>query len=177
MSRIGKLPITIPSGVEINIDGLNVKVKGQKGSLERTFRDVGIEKAENEIIVKQTRTDRQGRAFHGLARALLNNMVVGVSQGFSRKLVIVGTGYRAAVKGKSITLNVGYSHPVEIALPEGISASVENNTLLTIEGTNNETLGQLAAVIRRVRPPEPYKGKGIRYEDENILRKAGKAGK
>lgn len=177
MSRIGKKPVTVPSGVEVTISGLNVKVKGQKGSLERTFRDVGIEQAENELIVKQTREDRDGRAFHGLARALLNNMVIGVSEGFTRKLEIVGTGYRAAVKGKSITLNVGFSHPVEIKLPEGINASVENNTLLILEGANNEQLGQLAATIRRVRPPEPYKGKGIRYQDENILRKAGKAGK
>ena len=177
MSRIGKKPVPVPSGVEVTINALNVKVKGPKGSLERTFRDVGIEQAESELIVKQTRMDRQGRAFHGLARALLSNMVVGVSEGFTRKLEIVGTGYRAAVKGKSITLNVGYSHPVEIKLPEGITANVENNTLLTLEGTNNEQLGQLAATIRRVRPPEPYKGKGIRYQNERILRKAGKAGK
>jgi len=177
MSRIGKQPVTVPSGVEVKIDGLNVTVKGQKGSLQRTFRYVGIEQAENALLVKQTRMDRQGRAFHGLARALLNNMVVGVSQGFSRKLEIVGTGYRAAVKGKSITLNVGFSHPVEIGLPEGVNASVENNTLLILEGANNETLGQLAATIRRVRPPEPYKGKGIRYQGESILRKAGKTGK
>ena len=177
MSRIGKLPVPVPSGVEVKIDGLHVTVKGPKGSLDRTFRDVGIEQAENELVVKRTRMDRQGVAFHGLARALLNNMVVGVSVGFSRKLEIVGTGYRAAVKGKSLTLNVGYSHPVEIPLPEGITANVENNTLVTIEGQSKEAVGQLAATIRRIRPPEPYKGKGIRYQGERILRKAGKAGK
>ena len=177
MSRIGKLPVPVPSGVEVKINGLTVSVKGQKGSLERTFRDVEIQEQENTLVVKQTRNDGQGRAFFGLARALLNNMVVGVSQGFTRKLEIIGTGYRAAVKGSTLTLNVGYSHPVEIKLPDGISADVENNTLVTLQSNNKELLGHIAAQIRRVRPPEPYKGKGIRYQGEQILRKAGKAGK
>ena len=178
MSRVGNQPIQIPSGVEVKIDGLTVTVKGSKGSLTRTFRDVSIEEQESNLLVKATRQDRQGRAFHGLARALLNNMVTGVHTGFSKTLEIRGTGYRASAQGSKLVLNVGFSHPVEMELPKEVNVKVDKNTIVVLESANNEVLGEIAAKIRRVRPPEPYMGKGIRYMDEFVKIKAGKtAGK
>lgn len=176
MSRIGKLPIPVPKGVDVSIKGADVTVKGAKGTLQRTFRDVEIAQEDGQLVVRPTRNDRQGRAFHGLARALLNNMVVGVSEGFKRTLEIVGTGYRAEGQGQTLVLNVGYSHPVTMELPKTISAKVDRTTI-ELESSNKELLGQICAEIRRVRPPEPYKGKGIRYAGEVIQMKAGKAGK
>ncbi len=176
MSRIGKLPIPVPSGVEVKIDGAAVTVKGAKGTLSRVLRDVSIERDGETLLVKATSSDRKGRAYHGLARALLNNMVVGVSQGFERKLQILGTGYRAEAQGKTLVLHVGFSHPVEMTMPDGVSVATDR-TVVTLQSNDKELLGGVAAKIRAVRPPEPYKGKGIRYEGEHIEIKAGKAGK
>jgi large subunit ribosomal protein L6 len=174
MSRIGNKTITVPSGVDVNINGTTVTVKGSKGTLTQTFRDVTLEQDDNILSVKRANEGRNASAFQGLARALLNNMVIGVSEGFERRLEIVGTGYRAATKGKSLSLKVGYSHNVDMPLPEGVSASVENNTTIILQCTDKQLVGEFAAQIRRVRPPEPYKGKGIRYEGETVKIKAGK---
>ena len=176
MSRIGKMPVEIPKGVEVKIDGQSVTVKGKNGTLSRVLRDVSVENKDGSLILAPTRSDRQGRAYWGLARALLNNMVVGVNEGFTRKLEIVGTGYRAEVQGQTMVLNVGYSHPVEMALPDSVKASVEKNTQIELRSADKEAVGQVAAKIRAVRKPEPYKGKGIRYAGEQISIKAGKAG-
>ncbi len=174
MSRIGKQPISIPAGVDVIVNGTTVTVKGKKGTLTQTFRDVAFAHEENVLTVTPTRRDRKASAFHGLARALLNNMVIGVSDGFQRKLKIVGTGYRAAISGNKLTLKVGFSHNVEMILPEGVTGSVEDNTSITLESADNQQVGEFAAQIRRVRPPEPYKGKGIRHADEFVKIKAGK---
>lgn len=178
MSRIGKLPIPIPQKVEITIDGKQVKVKGPKGELEQTLPDfVTIEQEENQLSVKRINETRKARERHGLARTLVANMVQGVSQGFERRLQIQGVGYRAQVQGRNLILSVGYSHPVEITPPDGIQIQVEKNTEIIITGINKELVGNLTAKIRAVRPPEPYKGKGIRYLGEQVRQKAGKAGK
>ena len=174
MSRIGNKPISVPAGVDVTINETTVTVKGKKGTLTQTFRDVAIEQEENVLTVKQASEDRKASAFQGLARALLNNMVVGVSEGFQRKLEIVGTGYRAAISGNKLSLKVGFSHNVDMVLPEGITGNVENNTSITLESADKQAVGEFAAKIRRVRPPEPYKGKGIRYADEQVKIKAGK---
>lgn len=177
MSRIGKAPITVPAGVELAIDGRTVKVSGPKGSLERTFAD-RIEISISDGVAKVDRTDdeRQSRALHGLSRALLMNMVVGVSEGYSKELTLVGVGYRAASKGNDLELQVGFSHPVMVKAPEGITLEVPEQTRIIVSGIDKEAVGQVAANIRKVRPPEPYKGKGIRYTGEYVRRKAGKAG-
>ena len=174
MSRIGNKPISVPAGVDVTINETTVTVKGKKGTLTQTFRDVAIEQEENVLTVKQATKDRKASAFQGLARALLSNMVVGVSEGFQRKLEIVGTGYRAAISGNKLSLKVGFSHNVDMILPEGISGNVENNTSIPLESADKQAVGEFAAKIRRVRPPEPYKGKGIRYADEQVKIKAGK---
>ena len=178
MSRIGKSPIPIPEKVNITLDGLAVTVKGPKGELKRTLPDgVTISQVDNTIVVAPSNDKRRSRERHGLCRTLVANMVEGVSNGYSKKLEIVGVGNRAQVKGKTLIVSAGYSHPVEVVPPEGITFAVENNTNVTVSGTDKELVGNEAAKIRAIRPPEPYKGKGIKYAGERILRKAGKSGK
>ncbi len=178
MSRIGTLPITIPSQVEVNIDGKMVTVKGPKGELQQQLPDfVTLEQQETQLVVNRVNDSRKARERHGLARTLVANMVHGVSQGFERRLQLQGVGYRAQVQGQKLILNVGFSHPVEIEPPEDIQISVERNTEIIVSGINKEIVGNISAKIRGVRPPEPYKGKGIRYQDEKVRQKAGKAGK
>lgn len=177
MSRIGKLPITLPAGVQASINGQEVEVKGPKGSLSRVFHPmVLIENTDGVLKVTPKVQDQQGKALWGLSRSLLNNMVVGVSAGFSKTMEINGVGYRAEVAGTSLKLALGFSHPVVFELPQGISASVEKNTILTLTGIDRELLGQTCATIRAYRPPEPYKGKGIKFVGEAIRRKVGKTG-
>lgn len=179
MSRVGKLPIPIPQGVSININKNAVTVKGPKGELQRDFPpEIDIKEEDGEIVITRNSDHRTHRSKHGLVRALLNNMVVGVSTGFKRELYIEGVGYRAAVEGKKLVLNVGYSHPVYFDPPENISFEVDKSgRQLVVNGIDKEVVGEIAARIRRQRPPEPYKGKGVRYVGERIRRKAGKAGK
>ena len=178
MSRIGKNPIPIPDKVYVTLDGLAVTVKGPKGELKRTLPSgVSVNQVDNSIVVAPTSTKRTSRERHGLCRTLVSNMVIGVSEGYSKKLEIVGVGSRAQVKGKTLVVSAGYSHPVEMVPPEGITFTVENNTNVTVSGTDKELVGNEAAKIRAIRPPEPYKGKGIKYAGERILRKAGKSGK
>lgn len=178
MSRIGKAPIEVPDKVEITIDGNNVTVKGPLGSLTRTFRpEVVITREGNVLTVSRKAEDRQSRSIHGLSRTLLANMVNGVSKGFTKNLEMVGVGYRAQVQGKVLTMQLGFSHPVEVTPPEGVEISVEANTKITVKGYDKQTVGDVAAFIRGWRKPEPYKGKGIRYAGERVRRKAGKAGK
>jgi large subunit ribosomal protein L6 len=178
MSRIGKSPIPIPDKVSVSLDGLAVTVKGPKGELKRTLPDgVSVNQVDNTIVVAPTSEKRLSRERHGLCRTLVANMIEGVSNGYSKKLEIVGVGSRAQVKGKTLVVSAGYSHPVEMQAPEGITFAVENNTNVTVSGTDKELVGNEAAKIRAIRPPEPYKGKGIKYAGERILRKAGKSGK
>ena len=178
MSRIGKLPITIPSGVNVDIKDNNVTVKGPKGQLTSTFHpDMKIEVEDNVLTVSRPSDKKEHRALHGLTRSLLNNMVVGVSNGFEKKLEINGVGYRAQKQGNKLTLNLGYSHPIEMVDPEGIDTVVEGTNKITVSGINKESVGRHAANIRAKRQPEPYKGKGIKYADEHIRRKEGKTGK
>lgn len=172
------MPVVVPSGVDVKIDGTNITVKGSKGELSRDFPErVSFEMEDGELVVTRPDDSRESKALHGLSRALLNNMVVGVSQGFTKELEIQGVGYRAALKGKDVELQVGYSHPVLVEAPEGITLDVPEPTKITVAGIDKEQVGQVAANIRKVRPPEPYKGKGIRYAGEYVRRKAGKAGK
>ena len=178
MSRIGKNPIPVPEKVAIILDGLSVTVKGPKGELTRLLPDgVSISQVENTIVVTPTSQKRKSRERHGLCRSLIANMVEGVSKGYTRKLEIIGVGSRAQVKGKTLVVSAGFSHPVEVVPPVGITFTVENNTNVTVSGADKEMVGNEAAKIRAIRPPEPYKGKGIKYEGERILRKAGKSGK
>jgi large subunit ribosomal protein L6 len=178
MSRIGKAPIPVPEKVSVSLDGLAVTVKGPKGELSRTLPDgVTISQEGNQLQIQPVNTSRRSRERHGLSRTLVANMVEGVSQGFTRKLESVGVGYRASVQGKKLVVSAGYSHPVEMEPPEGISFAVENNTTVLVSGADKEVVGNEAAKVRAIRPPEPYKGKGIKYEGEKILRKAGKTGK
>lgn len=177
MSRIGRLPVALPQGVTAEVTGHEIKIVGPKGTLEIKFpRQIEVEVKEDEVLVSLKKVTKQGSAHFGTTRALIANMVKGVSEGWSKQMELVGTGYRAEVQGNKLILTVGYSHPVEIEAPEGISFKVEKS-IITIEGINRETVGQVAANIRFVRPPEPYKGKGIKYIDEIIRRKAGKAAK
>jgi len=178
MSRIGKSPIPIPGKVNVTIDGSRVAVQGPKGELSRVLpAAVTVEQEGENLLVKRRDDSRLSRQMHGLSRTLVANMVEGVSQGFQRRLEIQGVGYRAQVQGRNLTLNVGYSHQVQIVPPEGVQLAVENNTNVIVSGFNKELVGNTAAKIRAVRPPEPYKGKGIRYAGEVVRRKAGKAGK
>jgi large subunit ribosomal protein L6 len=178
MSRIGKMPVDMPSGVDIKVDGTQVTVKGSKGELSRQFTDrVSFSVEEGVITVAREDDTRESRALHGLSRALLANMVHGVSEGFSKVLEIQGVGYRASLKGSDIELLVGFSHPVDVKAPKGITFEVPEPTRIVVSGIDKEQVGQVAADIRKVRPPEPYKGKGIRYAGEYVRRKAGKAGK
>jgi large subunit ribosomal protein L6 len=178
MSRIGKAPIPIPDKVSITLDGLAVTVKGPRGELSRTLPEgVSISREDNTLVVAPSNGSRRSRERHGLCRTLVANMVEGVSTGFTRKLEIIGVGYRAQVQGRKLVVNAGYSHPVEMLPPEGVSFAVENNTQVLVSGADKELVGNEAAKVRAIRPPEPYKGKGIKYEGERILRKAGKTGK
>jgi large subunit ribosomal protein L6 len=179
MSRIGRLPVTVPPKVEVHIHGNNIKVKGPKGSLEYTFPEGVSFALENGVInVKRPSDDRTHRALHGTTRALIHNMVTGVSAGFERVLEINGVGYRADIQGKSLVLNLGYSHPITIEPPEGITFETDPKTRqIKVMGPDKQKVGQIADFIRRQRPPEPYLGKGIKYMEEKIRRKAGKSGK
>jgi len=179
VSRIGRMPVVIPSGVEVNIDGSLVRVTGPRGEMSRTFPvAMGIEIADGQVLVKRPTDERMHRALHGMTRALINNMVVGVSTGFEKILEVNGVGYRAEVSGTTLMLYVGYSHPVKVEPPEGIRFDVDAKTRqIKVQGYDKELVGQVAADIRKVRPPEPYKGKGIKYLSEKIRRKAGKTGK
>ncbi len=179
MSRIGKQPISIPEKVSAQISGQHLTIKGPKGTLEREIpRPIEVKQEGDTIMVNPTNGSRIGRQRHGLCRTLVANMVDGVSQGFQKRLQIQGVGYRAQAQGKKLTLNVGYSNPVEMEMPNGIDVAVENrNTEVIVSGIDKEIVGNIAAQIRGVRPPEPYKGKGIRYFDEQVKRKAGKTGK
>ena len=178
MSRIGKMPIPVPNGVDVTIDGSTVTVKGPKGELSRTFQPIiTIARDGDDIVVSRPDDSREAKSLHGLTRTLISNMVVGVSEGFSKKLELVGVGYRAALKGKDLELQLGYSHPVAVAAPDGITFEVPSQTEIIVSGPSKEAVGQVAADIRKWRKPEPYKGKGIRYEGEHVRRKVGKAGK
>ena len=178
MSRIGKLPVAIPAGVKVSLDGNKMTVQGPKGSLTQELHErMSIAVETERIIVSRPTEDKKDCALHGLTRALINNMVVGVTAGFSKELQINGVGYRAELSGKVLTLSLGFSHPVVYPLPEGIAVVVEKQTKLTINGIDKQLVGSAAAKIRSFREPEPYKGKGIKYADEHIVRKAGKAGK
>ena len=178
MSRIGRLPITVPSGVDVTIDGRNVTVKGPKGTLSRVLHpDMTISREDGTLVVTRPTEQKTHKQLHGLTRTLVNNMVVGVTDGYRKGLEITGVGYRAALSGKKLQLNLGYSHQIEIDPPEGITFEVENPTRLAVVGIDKELVGQIAAKVRATRKPEPYKGKGVRYAGEYIRRKAGKAGK
>ncbi len=177
MSRVGKKPIQIPGKTEISYQNRLLTVKGAKGMLTRTIHpSVDLKIEDNVLNVTTIKNDRSSRAFQGMTRSLVANMVQGVNHGFERKLEINGIGYRAELKGNSIVLNLGYSHPIHFDLPDGVSASIERNTLIKLSGIDNELLGHTSAAIRRLKPPEPYKGKGIKYVEEVIRKKAGKTG-
>jgi large subunit ribosomal protein L6 len=178
MSRIGRLPITVPAGVDVTIDGRMVTVKGPKGSLSRSLHpDITVSREDATIVVTRPTEQKTHKQLHGLTRTLVNNMVVGVTDGYRKGLEITGVGYRAALSGRKLQLNLGYSHQIEIDPPEGITFEVENPTRLAVVGIDKELVGQIAAKVRSTRKPEPYKGKGVRYSGEYIRRKAGKAGK
>ncbi|MGI6105851.1 MAG: 50S ribosomal protein L6 [Raoultibacter sp.] len=178
MSRIGKQPITVPAGVEVKIDGNTINVKGPKGELTRTVPAMmKVSQEGDQVIVERPDESREARSFHGLTRTLINNMVVGVSEGYSKKLELVGVGYRAALKGTDLEMQLGFSHPVIVKAPEGITFEVPSQTEVIVSGASKEDVGQVAANVRKWRKPEPYKGKGIRYEGEHVRRKLGKAAK
>ena len=178
MSRIGNKPITVPEGVEIKIDGQKITVKGPKGTLEKEFhKNMKINLEGNVLTVVRPDDQPENRSLHGLTRTLLNNMIEGTLNGFERKLEVNGVGYRASKKGNNLLLNLGYSHPVEVEAPEGITFDVPNQNEIIVKGMDKEVVGQTAAVIRTKRPPEVYRGKGIKYAEETIRRKEGKAGK
>jgi large subunit ribosomal protein L6 len=177
MSRIGKKPVTVPKGVAVDIQGNTVAVKGPKGELRRTLHsEMQVALADGQVTVARPSDEKRHKALHGLSRTLVQNMVEGVSKGFSKTLEIQGVGYKAEAKPYGVNLIVGFSHPVKYEAPKGIKISVENNTVVKIEGADKEAVGQVAAELRSVRPPEPYKGKGIRYQGEQVRRKAGKTG-
>lgn len=177
MSRIGKKPIELPKGVTVTVSGRKVSVKGPKGTLERTLHESVDLKVEgnNATIIPKAAESYEQRRFHGLSRSLVSNMVIGVSAGFQKKLKLVGVGFRAAAQGKGVQLTLGFSHPVNFEPPAGVTVKVDAQTAITVEGADKESVGQVAATIRGFRPPEPYHGKGVRYEDEVIQTKVGKA--
>ena len=178
MSRIGKQPIPVPSGVEVKIEGSSVSVKGPKGELSATFSDaMSIEMEDGQVVVRRPNDERQHRSLHGLTRSLIANMVTGVSEGFSKNLEIIGVGYRAALKGNDLEMQLGFSHSVLVVAEPGITFEVPAPTRITVRGIDKQRVGQVAAEIRGWRPPEPYKGKGVRYEGEYVRRKLGKAAK
>jgi large subunit ribosomal protein L6 len=177
MSRIGKQPISIPNGVKVEIQGTRIKVSGNNGILERDIRpEIDIQEQDSELLCSPKGNSKRVMAFWGMTRSLVNNMIIGVNQGFNKKLVVEGVGYRANIASSTLTLNVGFSNAVEFILPEGISAIVEKDNSILIQGIDKELVGLTAAKIRDIRKPEPYKGKGIRYFNEHIVRKAGKSG-
>jgi large subunit ribosomal protein L6 len=179
MSRIGKLPVAVPSGVEVTIDGQRISVKGPKGTLEHTIAEpITVERDEDgTLLVKRPDDERTSKAMHGLTRTLVNNLVVGVTAGYEKKLEIHGVGYRVQAKGSDLEFALGFSHPVKIEAPEGITFKVETPTRFSVSGIDKQKVGQISAVIRKLRRPDPYKGKGLRYEGEKIRRKVGKTGK
>jgi large subunit ribosomal protein L6 len=178
MSRIGRLPITVPSSVDVTIDGRQLTVKGPKGTLSRSLHpDITVSREDDNLVVTRPTEQKTHKQLHGLTRTLVNNMVLGVTDGYRKGLEITGVGYRATLNGRKLTLNLGYSHPIEIEPPDGISFEVENPTRLAVVGIDKELVGQIAAQVRSTRKPEPYKGKGVRYAGEVVRRKAGKAGK
>jgi large subunit ribosomal protein L6 len=178
MSRIGRLPIDIPAGVTVTIDGQAVAVKGPKGELSlRVKEPIEARLEENQVVVTRPDDERDSRSLHGLTRTLINNQIIGVTEGFQKSLQVVGTGYRLASKGQGIEFSLGYSHPITVEPPAGITFTVEGNDKLTVSGIDKQAVGEVAANIRKLRKPEPYKGKGVRYAGENVRRKAGKAGK
>lgn len=177
MSRVGKKPVPVPKGVTVSVDGQLVNVKGPKGELSRRFRpEITVRSEDGQILVERGSDAPQQRALHGLTRALIANMVEGVTQGYRKSLELVGVGYRAEKKGKSLVVTVGFSHPVDYPEPPGITLSTPSPTIIVVEGIDKEKVGQTAAELRSIRPPEPYKGKGIRYQGEQVRRKAGKTG-
>lgn len=178
MSRIGKKEIDIPNNTEVKISKSAISIKGSKGEMSYEIpADIKVDRKENKLVVTKVNTTKQAQALHGLSRSIINNMTIGVSKGFSKKLIIQGVGYRSQMDDKTLILNLGYSHPIKIKPPTDISINVENNTNIIISGINKEKVGQIAATIRSTKPPEPYKGKGIRYDNEYVRRKVGKAGK
>lgn len=178
MSRIGRKPVQIPAGVEVTVNDNTCVVKGPKGTLQQDFHEnITVTVEENEVIVDRANDERESRAQHGLTRALIQNMVTGVSEGFTKSLELAGVGYRVQLKGTSLDFSLGYSHPVVVEAPEGITFEVPDNTHINVKGINKQQVGQIAAEIRAKRPPEPYKGKGIHYVGEHIRRKLGKAAK
>lgn len=178
MSRIGRKPISVPEGVDIKIDGQQITVKGPKGTLSRSFhKDMNVKVSDNEVVVERPSDAKNHRALHGTTRSIVSNMVEGVTNGFTKELELVGVGYRAQKKGNNLTLTVGYSHPVDIEPEEGIEFEVPSQTAVIVKGIDKERVGAVAARVRSVRKPEPYKGKGIKYKDERIIRKEGKTGK
>lgn len=180
MSRIGKLPVPVPSGVEVTIDGSLVSVKGPKGQLQHTVAaPITVTRAEDgQIVLDRPDDERESKSLHGLSRTLVANMVTGVSEGYQKKLEIVGVGYRVIAKGPTeLEMNLGYSHPINVKAPEGITFAVESPTKFSVSGIDKQQVGEVAANIRKLRKPEPYKGKGVRYEGEHVRRKVGKAGK
>ena len=178
MSRIGRLPVTIPSGVDVTIDGREVTVKGPKGELSHVVAEpITVEQGDARIEVKRPDDERASRSLHGLTRSLINNMVLGVTEGYEKKLEIHGTGYRVQAKGSNLEFALGYSHPIVVEPPAGITFAVENPTRFSVQGIDKQLVGEVAANIRKLRKPDPYKGKGVRYAGEHIRRKVGKAGK
>jgi len=178
MSRIGRMPIDIPAGVTITVDGQNVTVKGPKGELSLTVASpIEAKVEENQVIVTRPDDERASRSLHGLTRTLINNNIIGVTQGYEKKLEVVGTGYRVNAKGQALEFALGYSHSITVEPPQGITFSVEGNDKVIVSGIDKQAVGEVAANIRKLRKPEPYKGKGVRYEGERVRRKAGKAGK
>ena len=177
MSRVGNLPVPVPEGVKCEIKGAHLKVTGPKGTLERDCRpEMKIEIRDGAIVVTRPSEKKEDRAFHGMTRALINNMVVGVSQGYEKVLQVEGVGYRVSKQGNNLNLVLGYSHPISVAPPEGIAFEVDGTQTIKVQGIDKQAVGQVAADIRALRKPEPYKGKGVRYADEHIRRKVGKAG-
>lgn len=178
MSRIGRLPIAVPNGVTVDIDGQHLKVTGPKGNLElKVAEPIEVAVDDGSVVVSRPNDERRNRALHGLTRSLVNNMIIGVTEGYSKKMEISGTGYRVVAKGSDLEFSLGYSHPVLVKAPEGIQFGVEAPTKFTITGIDKQQVGEVAAKIRKIRKLDPYKGKGVRYADEVIRRKAGKAGK
>ena len=178
MSRIGKLPIAVPGGVDVKIDGQLVSVKGPKGELSLVVSEpIRVALEDGQVLVTRPNDERDSRALHGLTRTLINNNIVGVTEGYTKQLEVVGTGYRVQQKGAGLELALGFSHPVFFDAPEGVTLAVEGNTKISVSGISKQAVGEVAANLRKLKKPEPYKGKGIRYENENVRRKAGKAGK
>lgn len=177
MSRVGKLPISIPDGVKVEVKDNVVKVEGPKGAIEQEFiPQISVKTGDSQVVIERKNDTKEARSYHGLYRQLVQNMITGVSKGFQRVLLVNGVGYRAEVSGDTLHLNLGYSNPIEYVIPEGITITVEGQNKLFVSGIDNQKVGQTSAEIRSLRPPEPYKAKGIKYEDERIVRKIGKSG-